>query len=334
MNDDPYGVLSSIYNNEIPHPYFNPKNVAFSKLRTFNHTNWIEREKSSRTIVFEDLEYIIPDEALDWSAVGKPPCTEKDYLITSSITDNDHNWPCEYAFSSWHLVNTSLSNKDIRLTNNTIRPYFANCLFGNKKPMRNVFYELLKTNNQLENNLINLFKVYKSPYIDQGDSEIDNFFTNIDFTHYTNTAINDINGMPTFTSHYISKHIEDATWISLVAETLHDKRIFFPTEKTGKPMLSNKPFIVLGQRHFLKNLRSIGFKTFSPVIDESYDEIDDHVERSKSAFYSFIELQKQDQYEVRKKLQHTLDHNENCMRDTFWLTRNARAMLDPLATIV
>ena len=334
MNEDPFGVLSSIYDNELPHPYFNPEQIAFSKLRSFDHNNWQEREKSNRTIIFEDLEYVIPGEQFIWEASGTPPCIEGDYLITSSITHNDHKWPCNYAFSSWHLVNTSMSNKDLILSKNLNRPYFANCLFGNRKPMRSCFYDLLKDNNQLEKNLVNLFEVYKSPFIDEGQSQIDNFFTNIKHTEYTNTAINDLDGVPTFTSHYISKHIEDATWISLVAETLDDQRIFFPTEKTGKPMMCNKPFIVLGAKHFLKNLRSIGFKTFHPIIDESYDEIDDLVERTKSAFNSFMELQKQDQLIIRLKLQEILDHNERCMRDKLWLTKRARAMLDPLTTIV
>jgi len=255
-------------------------------------------------------------------------------LITSSITNNDHKWPCEYTFSSWHLVNTSMSNKDLILTHNLKRPYFANCLFGNQKLMRSAFYDLLKDNDQLENNLINLFEVYKSPFIDEGQSQIDNFFTNISHTEYTNTAINDLDGAPTFTSHYISKHIEDATWISVVAETLDDERIFFPTEKTGKPMMCNKPFIVLGSKHFLKNLRKIGFKTFHPIIDESYDEIDDVIERTKASFQSFLELQKQDQLMVRLHLKDILDHNEQCMRDKSWLTRNARSMLNPLTTKV
>ena len=78
MNDDPYGVLSAIYDNELPHPYFNPKHIGFSKLRSFDHNLWLEREKSDRTIVFEDLEYIIPGEELIWNATGTPPCTEKD----------------------------------------------------------------------------------------------------------------------------------------------------------------------------------------------------------------------------------------------------------------
>tara|TARA_B100001057_G_scaffold66310_1_gene60033 strand:+ start:6047 stop:7099 length:1053 start_codon:yes stop_codon:yes gene_type:complete len=332
MNEDPYGVLNSIYDNDIPHPYFNPEQVAFSKLRSFDHNKWQEREKSDRTIVFEDLEYVIPGEQFIWEATGTPPCTEKDYLITSSITYKDHNWPCKYAFSSWHLVNTSMSNKDVVLEHNTTRPYFANVLLGNGKPMRSCFFDLLKDNNQLDNNLVNLFKVYKSPFIDEGNSKIDNFFTNITHTEYTNTAINDLDGVPTFTSHYISKHIEDATWISLVAETLDTDRIFFPTEKVGKPMLCNKPFIVLSGKHYLKMLKHIGFKTFHPVIDESYDDIDDTTQRTKSAFESFMQLQKLDPIIVRQELKKVLDYNLNRMRDKLWLTRNARALIDPLTT--
>ena len=99
-------------------------------------------------------------------------------------------------------------------------------------------------------------------------------------------------------------------------------------------MLCAKPFIALSGKYFLKNLRDIGFKTFHPIIDESYDLIDDKVERVKSAFNSFLNLSKQDPLIIRKQLQEVLDHNEKCMKDKLWLSRNARAMLDPLTTTV
>jgi len=331
MNDDPYGVLSAIYDNELPHPYFNPEYIGFSKLRSFDHNLWLEREKSNRTIVFEDLEYIIPGEEFIWRATGTPPCTEKDILITSSITINDHLWPCEYAFSSWHLVQTHMQNKNTFVDQHDTRPYFADILFGNSKNMRSHFFDLLKENNQLKNNLINLFKVYKTEFIDQGTGEIDIFFKDIKTTEYTNTTIR-FQGK--FASQFISKHIQEATWISVVAETLDDNRIFFPTEKIGKALLSNKPFIVLSGKHYLKNLRNIGFKTFHPIIDESYDEIDDLVERTKSAFQSFLELQKKDQIMVRLHLKDILNHNEKCMRDKSFITKNARNLLNNLQTPV
>ena len=43
MNDDPYGVLGSIYDNDLPHPYFDPKPIGFSKLRDFDHNKWLWR---------------------------------------------------------------------------------------------------------------------------------------------------------------------------------------------------------------------------------------------------------------------------------------------------
>lgn len=328
MNDDPYGVLSAIYDNELPHPYFNPKYIGFSKLRSHDHNVWLEREKSNRTIVFEDLEYIIPGEEFIWHATGTPPCTEKDLLITSSITANDHLWPCKYAFSSWHLVQTHMTNKDTFVKQLDKRPYFADVLLGNLKTQRTIFYELMKSSGELENNLVNVFNEYTTPYIKQGQGDIDLFYKKSIDTNTTKMF------KGKFASQYISKHIQEATWISVVAETLDDNRIFFPTEKTGKALMSGKPFIVLSGKHFLKNLRNIGFKTFHPIIDESYDLIDNVELRTKSAYDSFFKLQKQDQNLVRQKLQDVLTHNERCMRDKSCLTINARSMLNPLTTKV
>ena len=65
--------------------------------------------------------------------------------------------------------------------------------------------------------------------------------------------------------------------ISLVTETLADDPNsggypYFLTEKIWKPIICQQPFIVYGQRGYLKCLREMGFKTFSNVWDESYDD--------------------------------------------------------------
>lgn len=49
----------------------------------------------------------------------------------------------------------------------------------------------------------------------------------------------------------------------------------FITEKTLKPISLNHPFIIVSVPHSLKALRNRGYKTFSPFIDEKYDEIVD-----------------------------------------------------------
>jgi hypothetical protein len=59
--------------------------------------------------------------------------------------------------------------------------------------------------------------------------------------------------------------------IELVAETFCTGRTFFPTEKTTKPMLLQKPFIIMGPKCFLIHLRQMGFRTFHDFWDEDYD---------------------------------------------------------------
>jgi len=59
--------------------------------------------------------------------------------------------------------------------------------------------------------------------------------------------------------------------IELVAETFCTGRTFFPTEKSTKPMLLQKPFITMGPRNFLIHLRQLGFCTFHDFWDEGYD---------------------------------------------------------------
>ena len=59
--------------------------------------------------------------------------------------------------------------------------------------------------------------------------------------------------------------------------------LLFVTEKTIKPMQNGVPFIVLGSAGTLATLRSLGFRTFAPVINESYDDVFDGKERLQRA---------------------------------------------------
>jgi hypothetical protein len=72
--------------------------------------------------------------------------------------------------------------------------------------------------------------------------------------------------------------------INLVTETLADDPNsggypYFLTEKIWKPIICQQPFIVYGQRGYLKCLREMGFKTFSNIWDESYDDEKDWLKR-------------------------------------------------------
>jgi len=49
----------------------------------------------------------------------------------------------------------------------------------------------------------------------------------------------------------------------------------FISEKTYKAIAMKHPFIILGKPTILKELHNLGYKTFSPFIDENYDQIED-----------------------------------------------------------
>ena len=60
--------------------------------------------------------------------------------------------------------------------------------------------------------------------------------------------------------------------VELVCETYTLGETFFPTEKTIRPMVGNRPFIVYGPVGYLSNLQQRGFLTFNTLWDESYDQ--------------------------------------------------------------
>lgn len=62
--------------------------------------------------------------------------------------------------------------------------------------------------------------------------------------------------------------------VELVCETYTLGETFFPTEKTIRPMVGNRPFVVYGPADYLNNLRQRGFRTFDNLWDESYDQFE------------------------------------------------------------
>ena len=61
------------------------------------------------------------------------------------------------------------------------------------------------------------------------------------------------------------------SYFSIVTETAFNEYTWCLTEKVFRPFLHFHPFIVQGSPHTIKRLREMGFKTFHPHIDGSYD---------------------------------------------------------------
>lgn len=69
------------------------------------------------------------------------------------------------------------------------------------------------------------------------------------------------------------------TYFSLVTETVLSYPYSFRTEKIAKPLGMGHPWICASGRGFYRDLRNLGFRTFSHVIDEDFDLIDNDQDR-------------------------------------------------------
>jgi hypothetical protein len=81
------------------------------------------------------------------------------------------------------------------------------------------------------------------------------------------------------------------TEISVVLETVFDESRIHLTEKTLRPIACGHPFILAAGPGSLEYIKSYGFKTFAPWIDESYDQETDSLERMKKIIISMKKIQ-------------------------------------------
>lgn len=103
-----------------------------------------------------------------------------------------------------------------------------------------------------------------------------------------------------------------ASQISIVLETVFDDCKIHLTEKTLRPIACGHPFMIAAGPGSLAFLRSYGFKTFSPWIDESYDLESNSVCRMQKiiqAMKDYIQLSPGDRATIYSKLKEISDHN-------------------------
>lgn len=81
------------------------------------------------------------------------------------------------------------------------------------------------------------------------------------------------------------------------------------TEKTIKNLYIGKPFLIMGGVGTLARLKSFGFETFSPWIDESYDSITNHADRLAAILTEIDRIATLDVNDLHNKIKHVLEYN-------------------------
>jgi hypothetical protein len=102
------------------------------------------------------------------------------------------------------------------------------------------------------------------------------WFRDTKFTSLDNRTVRDQFGDPanhgihnrSMLEHYHKFSIE------LVCETYTLGNTFFPTEKTVRPIMGTKPWLIYGAPGYIQRLRQMGFQSFDALWDESYDQLE------------------------------------------------------------
>lgn len=106
-----------------------------------------------------------------------------------------------------------------------------------------------------------------------------------------------------------------ASFLHLVTESDYQSWSDRFTEKLLKPVIANRPFLAFGPPGLLQTFRSVGFRTFGEVFDESYDQVEDPDRRLAALARTLEELLHRDFREVLRQCAEVCAHNRHFLRE-------------------
>ena len=132
---------------------------------------------------------------------------------------------------------------------------------------------------------------------------------------------------------FVAKLFLDAYWNIVIETHICIERLpgVFLTEKTWKAIAHFQPFVIMGCAGSLAHLKELGYQTFGNVIDESYDRIQNDVERARrvlSVCKWLSSLDHQELQQLHEQVKPAVIHNRNL----FWSSKKPRiqALFDRL----
>ena len=156
------------------------------------------------------------------------------------------------------------------------KPSLFCCLIGTKKSSRDFFVQNILSN-------CHHMSFYLNYAGQQLALESRHYDVTYDFGNYdTYRSLNDNEYFDI--GHTVPIRLYNRCQFNLVVESIIDEDTggFHLTEKTLKPIMVGMPFVLMAGPKYLEKLKSLGFKTFDKLWDESYDQIIDFEDRVRA----------------------------------------------------
>lgn len=257
--------------------------------------------------------------------------------VTASLTDSPLQVSRSYHFLDWFITSVHFY-KNVKpsllyqLRPHDAKPYMFDALLGRKKPHRTHAHEFLHNHNIASQGIVTYVNDYSLENIAGDDNKWlwesegleghENALWTVDRVKYF--------GHKMSLSQVVPLSVYNQSAYSLVCETNFDPGYIFFTEKTVKPILGRRLFIMLSHQYSLAKLREFGFRTFHGIIDESYDEEERAVYRHEAAMEQLKWLCQQDQTKILAKCHDIVNHNYDLMCGTDWYQK----IVDPITNIL
>lgn len=227
--------------------------------------DFMHKDASSDNIYWEDLEKRVSKLKVQnfkfilmhaWESRENTANLKKKYveILEKQLRGDYHEWYGDHDWF-WFVMYDQHKNNDYNFDHSVkIHDFF----YLNKmaRSHRRLLFQKLYEENLLNNSIISyrqppyniiLDKVYELPGIEE-------------YPIYGKDSI-------------IFEKPYNVSAINLVSETNDNDTEIFMTEKIWKPILAGQPFLVHGNKNYLKKLKDLGFETYGKWLDESYDDV-------------------------------------------------------------
>lgn len=211
------------------------------------------------------------------------PIFDNTVLLHSEQNSNDLKLYQEHGYITSYLWSHALisldwyrfAEHDHRLRPGTVNRKFLIYARGwsNTREYRLKFAELLLRNGLVEDSQISMLD------IDDGVDRNNHVFLNPELQVYADLSEIPVTTADSDASADYTPEDFAHTLLSVILETEFDGSRIHLTEKTLRPIACGHPFILAAGPYSLRYLKNYGFETFSPWIDESYDEETDSLVR-------------------------------------------------------
>jgi hypothetical protein len=240
------------------------------------------------------------------------------------------NLPFCYDHSSWYYSDAlergqsiCMSEQDFLSTHSTIRKNHFLMKIRNARSQRLAFLYKMATDDLLKHGDWSF--LLNSPYNEVAAlGTIDHYgFTDVNMDvvkQLHDTAPHFLQSEQTISKYSVNAwtdkdfqpHID--SYFEICFETFVDGEHKSLTEKIFKPIINFQPFLIVAYPGALNLLKELGFKTFSPYIDESYDNVEDRNTRLQMIYNEIKRLCNMSKEEIHNwywGMKDILMHNHN-----------------------